>query len=444
MKYLRSIALFVSFIGINAATAQCECEANFENGWCWGTQPDLAKEKNALYTDAYKTKDFLKAEEGLKWLLENAPCLNKSLYQNASKIYFGLAATTKGDGAKQLEYSEMALQMYDKRIEMFGQEATVMNYKADAAYKLMRGRKSKYEELLKIFERSFELNGNKFFDGNMVAYMDLLRRYKEAGNELRDDKVFEIYFALQDVIDYRAKINKPVSDKTKDSIEALLLQIVPNIDCDIVISDFGPKLESNPDINLAKKIFKLMLTGKCADDPLALNAAKIVDDAEPSYGIKLFIGGRNQAEGNDSEAIQYFTDAIELTDENTKKADLYLKIARVKRKQGSKSQAREYANKALGVDPSMKEAYVLIGDLYLASSDECARKKDAADRVRDRLIFIAARDAYKKGGNAQKAAEAKKLFPSKEEIFNANIFTVGQTISTGCWVNKTVVLETRD
>ena len=443
MKYLRLKILILILLSINVANAQCECQENFENGWCWGSQVDEAKEKNALYTDAYKSKDYKSALEGLIWLLENAPCLNKSLYQNGAKIYYALAATTK-EGILQLEYSEKVLEIYDARIEKFGQEATVMNYKADSGYKLMRGRKNKYEELLQIFERALELNGNKFFEGNMVAYMDLLKRYREAGNEISDEKILEIYFKIQDIIDYKSGTSKPVKQTTVESIETLLLQIGVELDCELVISDFGPKLDAKPEPFLARKIFKLMLAGKCADHPLALKAAIVIDDTEPSYGMKTFIGGRKQANRKFDEAIQYYTDAISLTDENAKKADLYLKMAKTKRSQGLKSRSREYAMRALNIDASMKDAHKLIGDLYMTSFEDCARKKDAADRVRDRLVFIAARDAYQKAGDNKSVSKAKAQFPSKVEVFEANEFKVGQTLQVDCWINKPVTLDTRD
>lgn len=330
--------------------------------------------------------------------------------------------------------------MYDLRIKHFNSEADVLNRKAYAAYKFLKNDRTRYQELMDLFDRAYELNGNNFYPNNLIGYMDVMRRYKAAGNELSDDAVFERYFGITDVIDFKEKSNKPVPKSIKDNVDKLLLMIVPEIDCEIVINDFGPKLEANPsDLKLAKKIFQLMLQGKCTDDPLAMTAAKLVDDSEPSYGIKIFIGSRAIAGGDKVTAEKYFTDAIPLTDENVKKAELNLKIAKLKSGNGMKSTAREYARKALSLDPSMKSAYKFIGDLYMGSFDDCAGKDDI---VLDRALFIAARNMYKKAGDFKAMSRAAAQFPSIGEIFDGE-YEEGQEIKVNCWINETVALERR-
>lgn len=442
MNKLRLIGFYVSVLVAFSGQAQqtnC-CEGNFENGWCWGvTDPDLAKEKNALYTDSYKAKDFVGAEKQLFWLLENTPCLNKSIYIHGAKIYENLA-NLEEDAVKKSALIDKTLSMFDLRIKYFNDEPDGLNRKATVAYKLLKNDKSRYQELLDLFDRAYELNGNNFFNNNLIGYMDVMNRYKAAGNELSDDIVLEKYFGISDIMDYKEAQGKPVSKAMKDYIERLLLVILPALDCEIVIEDFGPKLDANPeDINLAKKIFKLMLQGKCTDNPLAMKAAKVVDSNEPSYGIKVFIAGRSLGNGDLETALIYFQDAIELTDENVKKADLYLKMGKIKRSNGQNASARAFANKALSMDPSMKPAYKLIGDLYMNSFDDCAGKDDI---VLDRAVFIAARDMYRRAGDTNAAAKAKAQFPSIGEIFDGE-YEEGQSVEVNCWINTSVKLERR-
>ncbi len=68
-------------------------------GWNWGDSVDKAKEKNALYTDFLRAKDYKSAEVPLSWLLKNTPDLNESIYINGAKIYEGLAESAKAAGA---------------------------------------------------------------------------------------------------------------------------------------------------------------------------------------------------------------------------------------------------------------------------------------------------------------------------------------------------------
>lgn len=415
------------------AAAQCE------DGWCWGSDPDKAKEKNALYTDAYKMGNNVEAATHLEWLLQNTPNLNKSIYINGAKIYEDLA-NTEADATKKKALESKTLEMYDLRIKYFNDEPDVLNRKAYVAYKLLKDDQARYQELLDLFDKAYQLNKNDLFPNNLIGYMDVIRRYKAVGNQITDDAVFERYFNVSDVMDYKESTGNPVPQSIRDNVDKLLLMIVPNIDCSIVIKDFGPKFEANPELNMAKKIFKLMLTGKCTDDPLALKTAKMIDDSEPSYGIKIFIAGRAVQSDDIPTAINYFEQALTLTDENVKKADIYLKIAKLKGGQGMKSTARDYAQKALDADPSLSDAYKYIGDLYMSSFDDCAEKTDI---VQDRAVFIAAFEMYKRAGESGGMGRAKAQFPSSAELFEKG-YEVGQQMKVNCWINATVTLDRRD
>jgi len=432
MKTLKVTTILLVLFNASLASAQCA------DGWCWGSDPEKAKANNALYTDALKADNFAEAATYLEWLLVNTPNLNKSIYINGAKIFENLW-NVEADAAKKKAFGEKTLEMYDLRIKYFNDEPDVLNRKSLIAYKILKDDKTRYQELLDMFDRTYELNKNAMFDGNLVAYMDVMRRFRAAGNTLTDAAVLDKYFIISDILDYKEANGVKVHPSVRDNVEKLLLATVPEIDCEIVIQDFGPKFEANPELNLAKKIFKMMLTGKCTDDPLALKAAKLVDDNEPSYGIKIFIAGRALVNDDKETAVKYFEQALPLTDENVKKGDLYLKIGRIKATQGLKSSARDYAYKALDVDPTLTEAYKLIGDLYMNSFDDCAGKEDI---VKDRAVFIAAYEMYQRAGDNSAMAKAKAQFPSSEELFSAN-YEAGQQMKVNCWINTTVTLERR-
>lgn len=408
-------------------------------GWNWGDSVDKAKEKNALYTDYLRAGNYQAAMEPHNWLLKNTPDLNSSIYINGAKIYEGLAESTP-DKAKTLEYQEKALQMYDLRIKYFGDEAEVLNRKAYTAYKYFKDEKAKYKGLYELFERAFQLNGNDFYVNNFVAYMDVVRRYKLSGGQLSDEEVFERYTKISDAVEYQMKNggNVKTLEKIQEYVDKLLTSTV-TVDCEFVFNKLGPKYQQTKDINLAKKIFGLMLQQKCTDHPLAMQVAIAVNEVEPNYGIAKFIGAKAAADGDMAKAEQYFEKAIALTDENTKKSEIYLSMAKLQASQGNKVAARSSARKALAFDPSLGDAYVLIGDLYMRSYDDC---KEGVSKVKDRAVFIAAYEMYRKGGDQSKMAAAKEQFPSIEEIFSESM-SEGQAITVGCWVNESVQLERR-
>jgi hypothetical protein len=105
-----------------------------------------------------------------------------------------------------------------------------------------------------------------------------------------------------------------------------------------------------------------------------------------------------------------------------------------------KTAARALYRQAIDADPSNKDAYERIGDLYYYSFEQCAKKVHQAE---DRLVFLIAADYYQRAGSGKKVAMAKENFPSKEEIFVIDI-NPGDTKSVGCWIGENTTIRTRD
>ncbi|MGB3465351.1 MAG: tetratricopeptide repeat protein [Cyclobacteriaceae bacterium] len=412
-------------------------------GWNWCDPVDKTKEKNALFSDNVKAANYEGAKEPLDFLLENCPKMHVSLYQNGVKVYNGLADVTE-DKTLKAQYHDKSLELYDKRIEYFGSEDKVLNRKAYDAYKFWKGRRDKYPDLLALFDRTYELNGNKVYDNNLAAYMDVVRRYKLAGNELSDEEILNRYTTLTDIIDFKvekagastSKVNRLM--KNLDAIDKMLIQVV-DLNCEKVTEIFGEKLKETRDIKLAKKIFKLMLAGKCTSDPVAVEAATIIGEAEPNAAIYKFLAQKASAEDDYEKAIELYEKSAELSDDNLKKAELYVSVGKIMALKGRKSTSRDFARKALSSDPSNSDAYKLIGDLYMNSFEDC---KKGVSKVEDRAIFIAAYNMYKRAGSTTGMVNAKAQFPSIDEIFSEG-YKEGQQLSTGCWINETVNLERR-
>ena len=433
MKKQISASILTGVLFLVAVVAQAQ------PGWNWGDQVDKAKEKNAFYTDNLKAGEYEKARDAHQWLLENAPDLNVSLYINGAKIYEGLAESTS-DAAQQKAFELKALEMYDLRIKYFGDEAEVLNRKGYRAYKYLKDDKDQYKSLLELYDKLFELNGTDVFTNNLVAYMDVVRRYKLTGGDMTDSDVLDRYSIITDILDKKleAKPGNSTLIKMADNVDKILLATI-DLTCEKVTEIFGTKLEEAPDVRLAKKIFKLMLTGKCTDDPLAFRAAQIIVEEEPNYGIYKFLAQRAGADGDTDASIDYYEKAVELSDDNTKKADVMISIARIFGSKGQKSSARSYCNKALSYDPASGDAYKLIGDLYMNSFNDC---KGGESKVVDRAVFIAAYNMYRKAGSSSGMQNAKAQFPSIDEIFSEG-YEEGQTITVGCWINESVTLERR-
>ena len=420
--------------------------AQAQPGWKWPEQEkDKAEEYNVLYSDAVKMQDWQTAIPPLQWLINKAPDLNEALYVNGSKIYDNLAKVEK-DPAKKAQYVDSLMLMYDMRMQYFNDSVNVMNRKVFKAYRYYIKDYSKSEWLLEIFDKTYEISGSKVMDQNLLAYMNVIKVNKLAKKNLTDEQILERYDVISNVVEKKTNALKAKNkstqrlDQQKDYVDKILTEIV-DFDCNLIEQNMGPRFKANPeDITLVKRMFSFMLTGKCTDSDLFLEVSKQLQSLEPNFGLAKVIGNKCLVAGNYGCASQYFKEALTLTDDGAEKAEIYISMGKMESKRNNKPAARANYRQALAADAGNMEPYVLIGDLYYHSYEEC---KKLENQVEDRLVFIAAYEMYQRAGDAAKMRGAKSQFPSTEEIFTAN-FEKGQVMPLGCWIKEAVKLDSRD
>ena len=451
------LTLLVLFVSFNILA---------QPGWNWPENKSEAEEKNVLYTDYLKQQNCDEAKIHLDWLIENVPGLHVSIYQNGIKIYRCLIDKEEDPIIKN-ELINKALILFDGRIENFGREAYVKNRKVTFAYTFYRSDKTQYESLFNMFKDAFLLNGNKIGNSNLVAYMDIVRKHKLTSKSISDDEVLEIYDMISKTISFKLSNdgkNQVRYKKYQDNLDKLLTATI-TVDCNFVENTLGPKLielTSQPNdeiaqtdyetltpvdisysqeiVNLAKKIFQLSITGKCTSSEIALEAAKIMFTNEKDFAVAKFISSRELSTKNYESALEYCDAAIESAgDNNNQKSEMFLRKAQIYQVIGNKLKSRDNARKSISFNSSNSDAYKIIGNLYMASYEDC---REGKSRVQDRLLFIAAYNIFKSGGLSNQANQAREQFPSMEEIFNENL-EVGQSMNTGCWINETVTLNKR-
>lgn len=412
-------------------------------GWNFPEDPQqnkVAREKNALYTDQLTAENYEAAKAPLHWLLQNTPDLNESIYINGARIYENLAENTQDEELAHT-YADSAILLYDLRIEHFGEREEVLNRKAFSAYKLWRDRQDRYDELYNIMEEAFKANGDDFWPQNTVAYMDAARRLKLTGGEVDDMEIINLYDTLDHTLErYQQSSKNPErTEQMRTQLDKILVGSI-SAECDDIEQNMGSLLRERPDnLKLAKVIIKLSLESKCTDSPIFTEAAELVQEAEPSVGLARYLANKALNAGDFEKAIAAYENAIELSEDNLKNAEMQLGIAEILSKQGRKSSARDYAMQALESNPDLKEAYNLIGNLYYSSYNDC---RGNVSQVQDRAIFIAAYDMYERAGNSAMMAQAREQFPSVGMVFDDEEWEVGDQITVGCWINRSVTLRT--
>lgn len=421
--------------------------AQCKEGWPAENKPK-AEESVAVYGDAMRQGNYRGATAGLHWMLTNAPKWNTKLYIDGADIYDKLAEK-ESDPAKKKVLVDSLLLIYDLRIKNCGDETNVLSRKVYACYKYFKT-KEKVAELLSMYDKIYETSGNNVTDANLVAYMTTVKNYQTLHKNLTDEQILQRYDRIMSVIDAKMKIAMSQSKQSdidklksyKDAVESILIGLV-KVDCEFVKKNLAPKFKQNPaDLALAKKIYNFMLAGKCTEDPLFLEALEAIDKHNPEkdFGLKKTLAVRYMTNGNYEKAEAFLKEAFPLAVTPQDKSDGNLLMGSIEAKKGSYAGARDFFQKAAAADPTNKNAWEKMGDLYYNSFDNCAKKQNLAE---DRLVYIAAYEMYQKAGNAQLMSRAKAQFPSKEEIFLLN-WQTGSNQQVKCWINEAVVLKTRD
>jgi tetratricopeptide (TPR) repeat protein len=439
MRKLLSLLLFLSVA--NIAWSQCK---QYE----WPADKAKAEEQLAIYGDAMKQQNYRGAVPGIQWFLKNAPKWNTKLYVDATEVYNKLAAAEK-DAVKKQQLVDSLMWLYDERIKVCGDEVNVLNRKATYAGVYNGQNKDKTADVLVLFDKVLDISGTNVSDNVLDTYFKIVFANFALLKNKTDEQVLAHYEKIHKAIDakiarYQTENKQAEVEKlkaTKAGVDDLLPKMVP-VDCAFVKKNMEPKFRQNPnDLVLAKKIFGFMLIGKCTDEPLWVEAGEVIHKLEPTkdYGLVKNLAVKFLSTGNTAKANEYIKEAVTLATTPAQKSECLIIQGTIASKGNNNTTARDLFRQAAAADPSNKEAFEKIGDLYV-SADECKKLKSQAE---DRLIYIAAYDMYAKAGNNQKMSNAKALFPSKEDIFLLS-WKTGESKPTGCWIGETVTLRTRD
>ena len=413
-----------------------------QDGWNFPSDPALeskARELNAAYTDYMQSEQYIEATKPLNWLLVNVPELNPSIYQNGTKVYDG-AAKVATDEAQKRVYQDSVMAIYEKRGEVYDDEAKWIENKAYYAYQYYKDDKDKIADVVADFDRAIELNGGIATTSLYAYYFNAIYRNYAHNSAYTPEQVLEKYNFIQAEFDKAEAEGNDVAS-ARGSTEQILAAM-ELIDCDFIENTLGPKLAADPaNEQLADQIFNYSVQYKCYSTAAFLQALEIKHAKEPSFSTSQVIAMRYIQDDKLAEAEELWKQALTLAENDAQKAEGHMELATIYAKQGKKSAARNEAKEAANIDSSKTaDVYSMIAGMYMNSFNDC---KAGNSRVKDYSIYIAAYNAYQKAGDSSGMANARSRFPSKEELFTEGM-QVGQTINTGCWIGETVTLATRD
>jgi tetratricopeptide (TPR) repeat protein len=402
----------------------------------------------STYTEFYNQKNYKDAYPTWKWCFDNcddkvAEKTTKNVFIQGPTILENVIAMREG-AAREAAIDTLLL-IYDKRIQLYGQEGTYLGSKA---IMLNKYRPQNYVEVYDMLVRTYEVAGKSTAYGVLKLYMVVaLNRYNK--EEITKETMVNIYSAISDAL--AEQMEKETKDDKKAKIEdaaKAVEELFVNssaADCKSIIDVFSPKFEADPtNVELAKKIVNLLRKGnsdECKLSDLYMRAAIVMYENEKSSAAAHAIGQAYFKRGESAKAEQYYTEAISLEEENAKKADMYYELGLLYfTGMNNYAKARQAARNALSADPNCGKAYMLIGKVYAAGGKDCGE-----DAFQKKCLYWLVVDQFQKAKSVDPsvASEANQLiarysehFPSENDAFWVDM-KAGQTVTIGCWINET-------
>lgn len=422
---------------------------------------DFVKSKN--YEDAYKP-----------WMsvrLRN-PKYTEAIYVNKYGVKILQHKIKTNEGLEKLDYINDLINLYEEYIQNFPNKIkngdilgkiakTRYDYRNElglTVQELYSGFDIAFKRDLKTFNNPLHLYTYfklmvKLFDNNIKTAEELFTKYDEILEKVENE-----------IKNYTAQVNKFIStsddeialsskdQKRLNSYNSYLSnydKIMRGMSKDI--GDRGncenliPLYENNFDVNKndtkwLSRAMNRLYKKECVETELYIKIVKQKVSIEPDAKTAFYLGNIKDKQGDSSEALVYYNQAIELENDSYEKAKILFLIAQNYRKKGSYSKARSYYNQALDNNPSMGQAHLAIASMYAKSANRCGDSN-----FNKRAVFwLAAKEAAKAGRVDSKlkkdASRAVKSYnsnaPQKSEVFSEG--RAGESIRIGCWIGRTI------
>jgi len=483
VKAMKKVQLVVLVLGMiltfgnlsaNANSSDLLSPINPDGGSKYGADSASTVKNLSLYREYYKQWKISKYKddniaksivEPWSYCFYNAPKVSKNMYSHGIRIVQWEIKQAKkvGDTARADALVDTLVGIYSQQMRTFPNDpkrpdGMLIGKQAQLVAKY---RKSDVKTYYHLFDTSVAIMGYKSEASVLKQYFWATEMYVSKKYAPRD-LVFDNYIKVMDIVEYNYDNIDTTAGSAKEIKKAkrnfnnfvavdtyLEKRIEKYATCEKLISYYTPKQEENPeDIDLAQKIVKFFEMRKCTDSDIYYKALEKVHAKAPTAESALSMGNMAMKRKEYAKAKPYLIQATELFSDSVanKKGAAYLLLAEDLRTLKQYSAARTAALNVLKYKPTEGMAYIIIGDMYVATAK-------TAQESGINTAYWAAADKYRKAANIsvdekvkkianQKYAGIKKSFPVKQDLFMRN-WAEGSTIEVGGWINETTTIRAR-
>jgi hypothetical protein len=209
----------------------------------------------------------------------------------------------------------------------------------------------------------------------------------------------------------------------------------PYLDCTTLTAIYTPKFTADPtNIELMEKILLFLGNAKCTGTDLYFKVSEAYLKLNPNAVGYRNLAAAYRAKKNNAKALEIYQKAAEKEEDVTLKVNDYIIMAKIALANRNHVQAKNYAEKALALNPNKGEAYILIGDSYLQAAHGCTEfdKNAIYWVVVDQYIKAKNVDAGIAGAANRRIATYSNYFPTKADGFFRSIHE-GDTYTLSCY-----------
>ncbi len=405
----------------------------------------------SLYAEYYRQRNYEMAYEPWKYMFNDCPRASINIYIHGANIikYF---YNNETDPDRREAWVDTLMMVYDRRIEMFGEEGRVLGRKAADLYQL---RPTAVQEQYEMSERSIELEGmNAGADVLLINFQSVVRLADAA--LLEPSAIIEAFDRATDIIEYNLEHNPEDARFYNPAKKNIRSMFEPYATCENLAQIFEPRLDAAPDdVELLERITEMLENAGCTNDDLFFRATLKLHQIQPNAESAFLMGRLENNRENYRAAINFYQQAANLfTEEGVARHQdrifrAYWLMAELSFRQLRElPQARTYARKAHETTPDDGRPLLLIGEMYATSASECGD-----DEITKKAAYWVAVDKFNEARNVA-ADEAVKdrasqlidhyrlYFPNNEDLFFHG-YSEGDSFRVECWINKTTRIRAR-
>ena len=447
MKIKMFAALFILSVGATSTFAQKGVEDGSKYGH--GTDSINCLKNLSIYSEYVKTGNFKDAYLPWKAAFDEFPLAQLKTYTNGVKIVKWFLENEK-DPAKYNTYFDELMKVYDQRIQYF---PTYQNTPAASVLGMKAVDYMQYSKNPDINQAYSWLSEsvNKMKENSefyiLQTFMDV------SAQKFKNDEAHREQF-IQDYLDASKYTEEAIKIATKEKDKNNYKVVKENLDaffinsgaanCDMLQSIYGDKVEQNKtNLEYLKNVVSVMKMLKCTEQEAYFNASLYAHQISPTAETAVGCAYMSYKKGDMDAAVKFFDQAIQLAEDNVKKAENAYNAAVVLFSIKSYSKARQYAQKAIEYNGNYGAPYILIAQMYASSpnwSDESAL---------NRCTYFLAIDKLQRAKNVDpsSAEEAQKLIntysahtPKAEDLFFLNL-KKGDSVTIGGWIGESTVIR---